>query len=65
MDIETLKIHLQSLDQVELDCGDHSCIFAKQKTGVRTNGGCRCWYSNSAKTWMQRAKRVIDEIRKI
>lgn len=25
-----------------LDCGDHSCRFAKDKSGMRTNGGCRC-----------------------
>lgn len=28
----------------ELDCGDNSCHFAKNKTGMRTNGGCRCFY---------------------
>lgn len=27
----------------ELDCGDNSCIFAKNKGGMRTNGGCRCF----------------------
>jgi hypothetical protein len=25
-----------------LDCGDHSCRYAVDKTGQRTNGGCRC-----------------------
>lgn len=25
-----------------MDCGDHSCLFAKDKSGQRTNGGCRC-----------------------
>jgi hypothetical protein len=25
-----------------LDCGDHDCLFAKDKSGMRTNGGCRC-----------------------
>lgn len=25
------------------DCGDNSCRFAKNKTGMRTNGGCRCF----------------------
>jgi uncharacterized protein Smg (DUF494 family) len=29
-----------------LDCGDNSCMFAKDKTGMRTNGGCRC-FSNA------------------
>ena len=26
-----------------LDCGDNSCHFAKDKSGMRTNGGCRCF----------------------
>lgn len=25
-----------------LDCGDNSCLFAKVRGGMRTNGGCRC-----------------------
>lgn len=25
-----------------LDCGDNLCLFAEQKGGMRTNGGCRC-----------------------
>jgi len=25
-----------------LNCGDHSCRFARDKSGMRTNGGCRC-----------------------
>lgn len=24
------------------DCGDSSCMYAKKKTGMRTNGGCQC-----------------------
>jgi len=24
------------------DCGDNSCLYAKNKGGMRTNGGCRC-----------------------
>lgn len=31
---------------LELDCGDNSCYFAKDKGGMRTNGGCRC-FSNA------------------
>lgn len=31
------------------DCGDHSCMYAANKIGVRTNGGCRCaHFSKSA-----------------
>jgi hypothetical protein len=36
-----------------LDCGDSSCHFAKQKSGMRTNGGCRCL---SGLTTEQRSK---------
>lgn len=25
-----------------MDCGDNSCLFARIKGGMRTNGGCRC-----------------------
>ena len=25
-----------------LDCGDQSCLYAVEHTGMRTNGGCRC-----------------------
>lgn len=24
------------------DCGDSSCRYAEKKTGMRTNGGCKC-----------------------
>lgn len=34
--IETVAL----LDDV--DCGDSGCGFARQKRGMRTNGGCRC-----------------------
>lgn len=26
----------------DVDCGDNSCLYAKKKTGMRTNGGCSC-----------------------
>jgi len=25
-----------------LDCGDNSCLFVDQRSGMRTNGGCWC-----------------------
>jgi hypothetical protein len=27
---------------MKIDCGDNSCHFAEDKSGMRTNGGCRC-----------------------
>lgn len=38
--LEELRIATQNLD---LDCGDNSCVYAKKKGGMRTNGGCRCF----------------------
>ncbi|MFA5429520.1 MAG: hypothetical protein WC279_15050 [Sulfurimonas sp.] len=26
----------------KLDCGDNSCLFSQNRTGMLTNGGCRC-----------------------
>ncbi len=26
-----------------VDCCDSSCMFAEKRTGMRTNGGCRCF----------------------
>lgn len=33
---------LRALCETPIDCGDSSCAFAKARTGMRTNGGCRC-----------------------
>jgi len=30
------------LRERDLDCGNHSCRFARNKTGMRTNGPCTC-----------------------
>lgn len=30
------------VDRLNLDCGDNSCRYTKEKKGMRTNGGCRC-----------------------
>lgn len=44
---ELLSCAFDLVDEFELytqtlDCGDSSCFFTKVKTGMRTNGGCRC-----------------------
>jgi hypothetical protein len=50
-ELEAENLFLQGLkDEVKkvlepfdkMDCGDNSCVFATNKTGMRTNGGCRC-----------------------
>lgn len=40
--MKTSPERLIKLSKLELDCGDNSCSFAKNKGGMRTNGGCRC-----------------------
>lgn len=29
-------------ERPNLDCGDSGCKYASPRTGMRTNGGCRC-----------------------
>ena len=40
---DTEKYLTEGVKKLEnFDCGDNSCRFAKNKSGMRTNGGCRC-----------------------
>jgi len=41
---------------VGLDCGSHSCLFASNKHGQRTNGPCTCLTGSRAEVQIQRAK---------
>ncbi len=41
---------LTLIDAGAIDCGDNSCLYAKHKGGIRTNGGCRCF---EAKAYQQ------------
>lgn len=51
---------------VDWDCGDNSCRFAKKKGGMRTNGGCRCLenfgkvHSSTIKRFVMRCKAVVE-----
>lgn len=40
------KVQASIIDELRaligLDCGDQGCRFAISRTGMRTNGGCRC-----------------------
>ena len=38
----TLDEIVDGRDFKNLDCGDNSCKFIKARSGMRTNGGCRC-----------------------
>ena len=41
--LATLQAQLAGLKRnAGLDCGDQSCLYAVEHTGMRTNGGCRC-----------------------
>lgn len=45
---------------LRVDCGDNSCVFRvlKKPSGMRTNGGCRCWANmtpTEQRRWAQRA----------
>jgi len=41
------------------DCGDNSCLYAMphQKTGMRTNGGCRCEKADGMQVHSEEAPR--------
>lgn len=60
-EIEALKNELARLttprpsEPLELDCGDNSCLFAKTRGGMRTNGGCQCLESLGFRGGRQRA----------
>ena len=48
---------------MEIDCGDNSCLFARSKTGMRTNGGCRC-FANAGfhRSATMAAKQMLPEL---
>ena len=53
-------------NSIGLDCGDNSCLYAPKKTGMRTNGGCRCAYNNTTLTqlyWRQRDSKQVRFIK--
>jgi hypothetical protein len=58
-----------SAEAWKLDCGDNSCAFAESKTGMRTNGGCRClsdlpWrLARSIRLHMQALNRDVSALR--
>ena len=52
---------LDRLAMVAPDCGDNSCRFAIKKSGMRTNGGCRCIDRRSATTWSPVEKLVLQQ----
>lgn len=48
---------------MKLDCGDNSCFFVEKPTGMRTNGGCRCFESAGFdRSAVSSAKKILPEI---
>lgn len=43
-----------------LDCGDNSCRFARDKGGMRTNGGCRCWERLTDPEYSSKLRRIVS-----
>jgi hypothetical protein len=48
-----------------LDCGDHSCWFAEEKSGQRTNGGCRCLSGTLSQKTKMELHRMAQENREM
>ena len=49
-----------------MDCGDNSCRYApRPRTGMRTNGGCRCHYDRPALEVAQKAVRLAHSARQM
>ena len=47
----------------ELGCSDSGCSFnLTPKTGMRTNGGCRCWYNIENKHSVRRAAMRLAKV---
>ncbi len=47
---------------LDFDCGDNSCLFAKKRGGMRTNGGCRCTRNPG---FSSRFKKILDHCEKL
>lgn len=43
------------------DCGDNSCLYVKPKTGMRTNGGCRCFKSPDLTSYERHIGQVMPQ----
>lgn len=45
-----------------LDCGDNSCMFAREKTGARTNGGCQCDLAKAVSAIHLAINQCVDQL---
>lgn len=60
MNLPALQSALDPL--AEMDCRDRGCIFAKTKTGQRTNSGCRCLESYHV---AKQVRALVDAVSKV
>ncbi len=50
----------------DLDCGDSSCMFNANRTGIRTNSGCRCFSNHGfTRSSIESAMMMLPEIIKL
>ena len=57
--------HPENKDICPIDCGDNSCLCSEKKSGMRTNGGCRCERDDlkiAVMYWKRRALDLRDAI---
>lgn len=45
-----------------LDCGDNSCLFARKKSGARTNGGCQCDVVTAVSAILLTVNQCVDQL---
>lgn len=45
---------MSDIKNFEMDCQDNGCFYAKERLGMRTNGGCRCHTKPNFKFFAQR-----------
>ena len=61
-ELEAAKAELNTVRRdAGLDCGDNSCLYAMNKTGMRTNGGCRC-SPKRMKDDLGRSRKACDDL---
>ncbi len=60
--LDALQAQMKTLKRsAGLDCGDQSCLYAAEHTGMRTNGGCRC-DPKRTKENLERSRKACDEL---
>ena len=62
--VEALQAQLVTLKRhAGLDCGDQSCLYALEHSGMRTNGGCRC-SPKRMKDDLERSRKAVEALQR-